>query len=305
MVERRAPVTERAAGARDHRGSAASDPGGSAFDLHAGARRQPRGRGDLPVTLTWGPGAGAGAEPERGKEFGYSVIAPGATRADVWITEEGLALENELLRSFLLNVCIFLVRRAGLHHVHGATLADPSGRGWMLVGESGSGKSTTTILLARHGWSVGTDDISFLVAGDEPGTTDMVAWREPLALRADSAAAMAEAGMPGTRLPRGKMGWFIEELGTPFVSRISPTIIGFTRLGTTGTTTVTPVSAREALTRLMHGSPWVMLEADYANEHLDLMSRLVRQSRSFEIALGRDLLDRPGILMDLISEHTA
>lgn len=240
------------------------------------------------VAMEWGPG------------LGRTVLTPGNTTAHVTITEEGLAESNELLRSFLLNVCIFLVRRVGLHHVHGATLLDPTDRGWLLVGESGSGKSTTTVLLARNGWGVGTDDIAFLAAGDEPGTTDMIGWREHLALRADAVAAMGSVG--GTALStRQKTGWFAEELDASWVSRITPEIIGFPVVGTGGSTSVAPLSARHALTRLMTCSPWVMLEPDLADEHLGLMSQLVKQCRAIEITLGRDLFDRP----DLLLEHLA
>jgi hypothetical protein len=237
------------------------------------------------VALEWGPG------------LGRTVLTPGNAAAHVTITEEGLAESNELLRSFLLNVCIFLVRRVGLHHVHGATLLDPTGRGWLLVGESGSGKSTTTVLLARNGWGVGTDDIAFFTAGDAPDTTDMIGWREHLALRDDAVAAMGNAG--GTALStRHKTGWFAEELDATWVSKVTPEIIGFPVVGGTGTTSVAPLSARNALTRLMTCSPWVMLEPDLADEHLGLMSRLVKQSRTFEITLGRDLFDRPELLLE-------
>ncbi|MEO5814128.1 MAG: hypothetical protein ABIT20_02495 [Gemmatimonadaceae bacterium] len=240
------------------------------------------------VAMQWGPG------------LGRTVLTPGNTTAHVTITEEGLAESNELLRSFLLNVCIFLVRRVGLHHVHAATLRDPMGRGWLLVGESGSGKSTTTVLLARNGWGVGTDDIAFLTAGDTPGTTDMIGWREQLALRDDAVEAMGGTG--GTALStRKKTGWFAEELDTTWVSRVTPELIGFPTVSTSDTTSVAPLSARNALTRLMTCSPWVMLEPDLADEHLGLMSRLVKQSRAFEITLGRDLFDRPELLLELVA----
>ncbi|MEO8336269.1 MAG: hypothetical protein ABI664_14920 [bacterium] len=237
------------------------------------------------IAMEWGPG------------LGRTILVAGAATAHVFVTEEGLAESNELLRSFLLNVCIFLVRRVGLHHVHGATLLDPTGRGWLLVGESGSGKSTTTVLLARNGWGVGTDDIAFLAAGDTPGTTDMIGWREHLALRDDAVAAMGATR--GTELStRRKTGWFAEELDATWVSRITPQIIGFPVLGVTGTTSVSPLSARTALTRLMTCSPWVMLEPDLADEHLGLMSRVVKQSRAVEITLGRDLFERPELLLE-------
>jgi hypothetical protein len=237
------------------------------------------------VAMEWGPG------------LGRCVLARGSATARVTITEAGLAEPNELLRSFLLNVCIFLVRRVGLHHVHGATLLDPASRGWLLVGESGSGKSTTTVLLAKNGWGVGADDIAFLASGASPGTTDMIGWRERVALRDDAVLASGNGG--GMVLAtRRKTGWFAEELGTQWVSRVTPTIIGFPTVGVTGATSVAPMTSREALTRLLHCSPWVMLEPSLADEHLELMSRLVRQARAVEITLGRDLFDRPELLLE-------
>jgi hypothetical protein len=243
---------------------------------------------DDTVVMEWGP------------RLGRTVLTTGSSTARVTITEAGLAESNELLRSFLLNVCIFLVRRVGLHHVHGATLLDPTNRGWLLVGESGSGKSTTTVLLAKNGWGVGTDDIAFLASGTAPGTTDMIGWRERLALRDDAVVATGNDG--GMVLAtRRKTGWFAEELGTQWVSRVTPAVIGFPTVGVTGATSVAPMTPREALTRILQCSPWVMLEPSLADEHLELMSRLVRQARAVEITLGRDLFDRPELLL----EHVA
>lgn len=232
--------------------------------------------------------------------LGRALLAPHSTTARVTVTEQGLEHSNELLRSFLLNVCILLVRRVGLHHVHGATLRDPGGRGWLLVGVSGSGKSTTTALLAKQGWGVGTDDIAFLTTGDLPASADVVAWRERLALHDDAVVATGHEG--GTALAsRRKTGWYPEELGTGWVDRITPALLAFTTVSGTAPTAVAPIRAKEALSRLMRCSPWVALEADLADEHLGLMSRVAMQARAFDVTLGRDLFDRPGLLLELIA----
>lgn len=238
--------------------------------------------------LDWGPG------------LGHAVIEPGSTKARVVVTEEGLAKQNEFLRSFLLNVCILLVRRIGLHHVHAATLRDPIGRGWLLVGTSGSGKSTTTALLARHGWGMGTDDCAFLAAGSTPATTDVIAWRERLALRGDSTQAFGQHG--GTALAdRGKTGWFAEELGAVWISRLTPAVVAFPVVSADEPTAVASMRARDALSRVMLSSPWVALEADVADEHLGLMTRLVEHARCVQLTLGRDLFERPDLLLELVA----
>ncbi len=239
------------------------------------------------AVLDWGPG------------LGHAVIEPGSTKARVTVTEAALARPNEFLRSFVLNVCILLVRRVGLHHVHGATLRDPLDRGWLLVGTSGSGKSTTTALLARHGWGMGTDDCAFLVTGSRPSTTDVVAWRERLALRDDAHTPFDHDG--GTPLAaRGKTGWFAEELGATWVPRVTPAVVGFTSVSANGRSSATSIRASDALSRVMQCSPWVALEADVADEHLGLMAQLVEQAQCFRFELGRDLFSRPELLLELI-----
>lgn len=240
------------------------------------------------VTLDWEP------------RLGRALLAPGSTHAHVVVTEAALARENELLRSFLLDTMILLLRRVGLHHVHAAALVDPLGRGWLLAGTSGSGKSTTTALLARHGWTVGTDDIAFVMAGDAPTTAQIACWRERLALRDDAVAAVGSHG--GTALEsRRKLGWFPEELGAPWIARVAPSFLLFPGMDHPDVTSVTPVRARDAITRLMRWSPWVALEADLADEHLELLARLARQTRAFDVTLGRDVLANPDRLLELVA----
>lgn len=243
------------------------------------------------VTLDWEP------------RLGRAVLAPGSTHAHVVVAEAALdpGRENELLRSFLLDVMILLVRRVGLHHVHGAALVDPDGRGWLLAGSSGSGKSTTTALLGRAGWGVGTDDIAFLGAGESEGEVTVTCWRERIALREDAVAA---AGSPAGGVvlgPRGKQGWFPEALAPRWTPRVTPQFLLFPSAEHPAVTTIAPLRPREAVTRLMRWSPWVALEADLADEHLALFTALARQGRAFDISLGRDLLANPGRLRELVA----
>ena len=232
--------------------------------------------------------------------LGRATIAQGSTTAHVCLSEEGLLNASEMLRSFLLNCCILLFQRAGMHHVHGAALRDPTHRDWLITGVSGSGKSTTSALLARNGWLVGTDDIAFLAANEANDRTDLVAWRERLALRADAVISTGHTG--GMELTtRSKTGWFVEELGTEWIDRVTPSILAFPTVRADAPTTASPLTAKQALFRVMEHSPWVYLQTDRAAEHLELMSRLVRQSRAFDLSLGRDIFTHPNRLMELVA----
>jgi hypothetical protein len=134
----------------------------------------------------------------------------------------------ESTRSFLVTVLIFLLRRAGRHHVHGATALDLRSRGWLFAGDSHSGKSTTTALLCSRGWAVGTDDIAFLAPAGE--RVEVRAFRSRIALRSGGRELLAqEGGVP--LAARGKMGFWPDELGGRWVPEVQPEIVVFTTVG--------------------------------------------------------------------------
>jgi len=195
-----------------------------------------------------------------------------------------------------MTVLIFLLRRAGWHHVHGATARDPTGRGWLFAGNSQSGKSTTAALLASRGWAVGTDDVAFLVQTDRG--VEAVAQRATIALRPEGFALLGLAG--GTPARGGqKTAFFPEELGGAWAERIAPQILVLPRVSG-DVTRAEPIRPREALAELVRWSGWVLLEPALAQEHLDLLNALARQVRSYRLTLGPDLFERRDLFTELI-----
>lgn len=216
--------------------------------------------------------------------------------ATIEVSREALQQLDYFLRSFFLVILIFLWKRAGHYHVHAGTAVDPSGRGWMLIGDSTSGKSTTTALLATRGWQVSTDDIAFLTARGERAA--VVGFRSQIALRPGGLALLGQAG--GIAMPqRGKTGYWPEDLGATWVQTIEPEIIVFTSIGGTRTK-LEPMATVEVIRLLLRGSLWVMFEERAAQEHLDLLAQLGRQSRCFRGTLAPDLFSAPGALEDLL-----
>jgi hypothetical protein len=208
------------------------------------------------------------------------------------------AVENlqESTRTFFLTVLIFLLRRAGWHHVHGATAVDLEGRGWLFAGDSGSGKSTTVALVASRGWAVGTDDIAFLAPVLD--RVEVLGFRSPIALRSGGRDMLGRAG--GIPLSdRGKMGYWPDELGGTWVRRVEPEIVLFTTVGG-DRTHVEPVGPGQRLAQLVRWSAWVVVEPSLADEHLALLTRLAGQSRAYQVSLGRDLFRNPDLLLELI-----
>ena len=225
-----------------------------------------------------------------------AAIAPGARTAEVHLTPEALADRDLVAYSFFMTVLIFLLRRAGWHHVHGATARDPTGRGWLFAGNTQSGKSTTAALLASRGWAVGTDDVAFLVRTG--GSVEAVAQRARIALRPEGVALLGRGG--GTPARGGlKTAFFPEELGGAWAERVAPRILVLPRVGD-DVTRAEPIRPREALTELVRWSGWVLLEPALAQEHLDLLNALARQVQSYRVTLGRDLFHHPDLFMELI-----
>jgi len=203
---------------------------------------------------------------------------------------------DRLLPTFFLVALIFSLRRRGRHHVHGASVLDHSGRGWLLLGNSNSGKSTTAALLASRGWGIGTDDIAFL--GEQGGRVGVTGFRSRIAVRPGGMALLQASG--GIHLERrNKTGFWPEELGTRWIQDIVPEIVVFTSVGE-GPTRLVPLSPIDAVKRAMSWSLWILFETTAAQEHLDLLRRLVTQARCYEANLAPDLFHAPNVLADFL-----
>ena len=240
--------------------------------------------------------------PQGGVHMSWEVapavaeLAPGATTARVTLSPAAVARLDTCARTFLTLVLIFLLRRVGWHHIHAATALDPAGHGWLIAGNTQAGKSTTAALLASRGWQVGTDDVAFLAPAGE--RVAAVAFHAPIALRPEAYHLLGAAGGVFSA-ERRKVGYWPEELGGRWVPCIDPDIVLFTSVGD-GRTSAAPLRARETLAELVRWSAWVMLEPDLAQEHLDLLTRLARQARSYRVVVGRDLFAHPTRLAELV-----
>jgi hypothetical protein len=226
-------------------------------------------------------------------------LDPRTVTARVTLSPAAAARIAECARTFFLTVLILLLRRAGWHHVHAATAIDPSGQGWLIAGNAEAGKSTTVALLATCGWQVSTDDIAFLAP--DRRRVAVVACRTPIALRPRAYRLLNQAG--GVLLPeQRKVGLWPEDLGGRWVPRVNPDVIVFPSVGPSGETSAEPIDAEETLNELVRWSAWVIVEADLARQHLDLLTRLAHQGRGYRVTLGRDLFSHPDRLAQVVAE---
>jgi hypothetical protein len=224
-------------------------------------------------------------------------LPAGATVASVRLSRGAVARLDRCTRTFLFAVVVLLLRRVGWYHLHAATAVDPGGQGWLVSGNANAGKSTTAALLAASGWRVGTDDAAFLARRADRIVVHTT--HAPIALREGGRRLLAQAG--GIVLPdRGKVGFWPEDLGGVWTPLVSPDIVIFPTVGRTRTK-VQPIARAEALAELVRWSAWVMLEADLAQAHLDVLTQLAGQARCYRVTLGRDLFARPNRLIELVT----
>lgn len=248
----------------------------------------------------------AGIAIQAGPDFGTVRItwdSPAAAaevhatepEATIWLSPDAVNEIDAASRSFLLIVLVFVMRRLGWYHVHGAALIDPKGRGWLIAGDSNCGKSTTTALMATRGWQIGTDDIGFLAMRNDKAVSMGV--RTRIALRPGGIALLgATGGAQDDR--RKKESFWPEELGGAWAPVIVPEIVAFPRIGER--TSVERSTPRTALSNIVMWSHWVLYEPQFAQEHLDVLGKVARQSRCFDLTLGPDLFEDPDLLQNLI-----
>lgn len=226
-----------------------------------------------------------------------AVIPAADTTASIRLSREATRRMERCTRTFMMSVLIVLLRRVAWYHLHAATAIDPQGRGWLIAGNAHAGKSTTAALLAATGWRVGTDDAAWLARRDQRIVVHTC--RALIALRDDGHRLLAREG--GVQLTdRGKVGYSAEDLGGVWTPLVDPEIVIFTAVGTSSTS-AHPLDRRSALAELLRWSAWVVLEPDLAQAHLDVLTDLTRQTRTFRVTLGRDLFAHPNRLIELIT----
>ncbi|MFN2316243.1 MAG: hypothetical protein ABR551_00160 [Gemmatimonadales bacterium] len=242
------------------------------------------------VTIQAGPPAGTVHLAWR-KAPAVAVIHPTQPRAELWLTPSVFEPFARAVRSFLLVVLVFLLRRVGWHHVHGAALIDLTGAGWLLVAKTQSGKSTTTTVLASLGWQVATDDIGFMV--EHGGRVQIAGFREPIALRRASADLLQPRGGVEDTARARRLMW-PEEAGGGWVPFVVPERLLFPSVGDTTTASLVPVA--DAVTRVLRSSAWLLFEPLRGQEHLDRLAQLATQCRCYAVTVGPDLIQDPTLL---------
>lgn len=206
-------------------------------------------------------------------------LAGSSERVDVaiWIKEPPSPTDAELARVTSFAVCAAL-RRFGMFELHGAGVVVPgSDAGVLIIGPSGSGKSTLTSQLARAGWGYLSDDELLLSLNGEG--IEARGFRSFFALAANEKSNLKSCFEPA------------EVFAAPRVEKIAPCFLFFTSISGTNETQLHELTQAETMARLIRACPWATYDTAIAAANLQLLSRLARQAKGFNLMAGTDLLE--------------
>lgn len=232
-------------------------------------------------------------------EVSGSRIAVGpkeARRVTVWLGDTARARRRNALITVMAYALPAALRRCGLYDLHAAGLVESGGAlGFIFPGLSGSGKTSLAVRLAASGWKYLSDDLLVISEGEDG--VWMRGLRRPFQT---SAAALAGCGLPrldealGVTVPYDPEKRRLDpEVLFPgaFASAALPRVLCFPVVAEGAESRVEPLEQAEAMVRLVKMCPWSSYDVSAAREHLRVLSRLVKQCRTYGLLAGRDIFD--------------
>jgi len=225
------------------------------------------------------------------------AVYPAATRLIcVWLGTTAHARHPVAIINTLSYAVQAALRRCGLYVLHAAGALEPeSGVSLVVVGNSNSGKSSLTIRLAKAGWRYLSDDM--LVLGENSGAIEAWALRRIFSVSASSLAGCHLDGIEealGSPVNSDSSKRRLEPSITfpgSFVESCQPRVLLFPTLTGETQSSVAKISTGEAMARLIRQCPWASYDASTGREHLRVLALLAKQSVSYKLSAGRDLIE--------------
>ncbi len=199
---------------------------------------------------------------------------------------------------------LLLLRRQGWYAAHAACLANEDG-GCLIVADSGSGKSTLTLGLVQAGWNYLADD-AVVFRRSHGEHVDVLPLRQDLYLAPEAAALFPDTSDHWqTCLLREDTKQRLE-VRALYPAQIrdtcQPDLLLFPTIVAQPESELVPIGKADALLRLIQQSALLAIDPQQASGHLDVLVRLVRQSRHYRLLAGQDLARNPRRIAPLLEE---
>jgi hypothetical protein len=209
-----------------------------------------------------------------------------------------------LQRTFWVFSLLRLLRPRGFYSLHAAGLVTPAGRGVLIVGSSGSGKSTLTVGLVRQGWYFLTDDAVLLRL--HPAGVAALALRKHCYV--DTSALATYTDFPVGEEAPDRSGRYRRQLRLAdaypdrLISYCLPQVLLFACIVPAAESTMRRLDRLSALKLLLAQSGPQLFDHSSMAQHLEVLKRLVQQTTTYELRVGGDLYQQPGLLAHLLDE---
>jgi hypothetical protein len=236
------------------------------------------------------------------------VIGPPNSRTvEVWIGESERA-RTPRHRDYLLgHAMMAALRRCSCFILHAAGVVEPVNKiGALIIGDSNVGKSTLTMQLAASGWLYLSDDILALRTELEGAR----AWglrRSFLISEAMFSSCQIDKIHPQKKVLSSPQPKYSIEPGhlfpNGFAESAMPRTLLFPILTGETVSQLTPITPGDALMRLYRKAGWTYFDTSMARQHLKTLSQLAKQSSSFILHAGHDLIERPERASELLTPY--
>ena len=216
-----------------------------------------------------------------------------------------LIREDAFSRQRLLGVgLVKLLRSVGYYALHAAGLLTAAGKGVLISGISGCGKSTLTIGMIRHGWRYLSDDAILLRV--KKGGVNALVFRQPFSI--DSRAAKVYEDLPLGKEPppsaqkQKRRLNMREAFPTQHVPECIPRVLLFPKIISGPTSRLEPLTRTQTIGQLLGQSNPEVFDRPTMEDHLHVLTKLVKQCENYELQAGQDLYQQPSILEDLLAK---
>jgi hypothetical protein len=240
---------------------------------------------------------------------GSTIIVgpPQLRRTDIWLSDSTAGRHPLALNNVILYAVQGALRRGGLYQFHAGCVLAKDGGAILLVGDSGCGKSTLTATLLLNGWRFVSDDNLLLresAAGIEAWALRRYFTFDQATLKACHLDVFTEA--VGNRVPgkEEKFRFYARQaFPEQFVDSCIPGAIVFPQVTSEASSRIEPLKQADSLARLIRQCPWATCDAAAAPDHLQALSKLARQTRSYTLFAGQDVFEQPASIAELMAQQ--
>jgi len=235
-------------------------------------------------------------------DFNGSVVSIGPGMdpgVDIWLTQR-YDFGSRVLAQIISQGLSAAWRRFELYELHSAAVIPPGQeKAALIAGGSGSGKTTLTLQLASSGWNYLSDDVVLL--SNDHDDLEIYALRKFFALRPHTIAALELSQvLPYVVTLAAKERVRPQSLFSGRqVEQARPHATLFPSITQRATSEMRPLTAGEAMTRLLRLCPWASYDKPTAAKHLALLARLSKECVAFELLAGTELLENQGLAAEL------